>query len=108
MKLSQIVQARTRLRVKNGRGRVVKAEGGKEFKSLLAKNPEHKNVKLDPKMRKKILMAIWKKYKTIGDGLMKGGKRKIMDAADGYQSYILEEMSDGELLAFGRWKGIIR
>jgi hypothetical protein len=86
----------------------VQAGNGKQFQSLLDKNPAHKTVKLDPAMRKKVLMAIWKKYKQMGDGMMLGGKRKVMDAADGYATYLLEDMSDGELLAFGRWKGIIR
>lgn len=85
-----------------------RAAGGGAFKRLLASNPEHKNVKLDPKVRKKALMAIYKKYKQMGDGSIKGGKHEIMDAGDGYQHYTLEDMSDGELVAFGKWKGIFR
>ena len=80
---------------------------GEEFKSFLAKSPD-KDKKLDPKMRKKVLMAIYKKYKQMGDGMIRNKKHQIMDAADGYETYVLEDMSDGELLSFGRWKKIIR
>jgi len=96
-----------RLRIKQGRGRRVQATGS-AFKRLLAENPAHKTVKLNPQVRQKVLRAIFKKYKEMGDGsLTKDRKHDIMDAADGYQHYILEDMTDGELLAYGRWKGII-
>lgn len=96
-----------KLRINRGRGRRVQGSGT-AFKRLLSENPAHKTVKLNPQMRQKVLSTIYKKYKQMGDGsLNKERKHEIMDAADGYQHYVLEDMTDGELLAYGRWKGII-
>jgi hypothetical protein len=96
-----------KLRIKRGRGRRVQGSGT-AFKRILSENPTHKTVKLNPQMRQKLLLAVFKKYKGMGDGsLNKERKHEIMDAGDGYQRYVLEDMTDGELLTFGRWKGII-
>jgi len=81
--------------------------GGEKFQSYLATSP-HKDKTLDPKMRKKVLMTIYKKYKQMGDGMIRSKKHMIMDAADGYKTYYLEDMGDGELYSFGVWKNIIR
>jgi hypothetical protein len=81
--------------------------GGEKFQSYLNKSPD-KDKKLDPKQRKKVLMTIYKKSKGMGDGMIRNKKHMIMDAADGYKTYYLEDMTDGELLAFARWKGLIR
>lgn len=102
-----------KLRISNGKGTKLPeriAGPGPKFKAFLAKVPGAGTYKFKgPAVRKKVLSALWKKYKSMGDGMtLPGKKHKIMDAADGYATYVLEDMSDGELLSFAKWKGIVR
>jgi len=102
-----------KLNISNGRGKKLPeriAGPGPKFKAFLAKVPGAGSYKFKaPAVRKKVLSALWKKYKSMGDGMtLPGKKHKIMDAADGYATYVLEDMSDGELLSFAKWKGLVR
>jgi hypothetical protein len=78
---------------------------GHRFQQELSK--VDKNMKVTPQIRKKVFAAVWKKYKSIGDGLLLGGKHVIMDAPDGYHRYTMEDMTDAELITFARWKKIL-
>ena len=82
-------------------------EYGHKFKSFLDSHSDlsHHSLGAD---RNKVLMAIYKKWKSVGDAMIRGGKHQIMDATDGYVSYVLEDMSDGELYAFAKWKGLFK
>ena len=51
-----------------------------------------------PKDRKKVLMAVYKRFARIGDGSIRGGKHRVLHAAtDGFHTYVLEDMTDADL-----------
>lgn len=52
---------------------------------------------MSPADRKKKVMEIFKRFKGMGDGLIRGGKHQIMLAAEGYETVVLEDASDEEL-----------
>jgi hypothetical protein len=52
---------------------------------------------LAPAARKKMVMDIFKRFKDMGDGLLRGGKHQVMLAAEGYNTVVLEDADDAEL-----------
>jgi len=71
------------------------------------------SVTMTPENRKKIFAAVWKKYKSMGDGRITGGKHLVFDAAGSAvvprnTTKALEDMTDDQLVSFAREKGILR
>lgn len=56
-----------------------------------------KMASLAPPERKKLILEIFKKFKMMGDGTIRGGKHEIHLAAEGYTLVLLEDASDDEL-----------
>lgn len=50
-----------------------------------------------PADRKKKIMAIFKRFKGVGDGMVSGGKHKIMIAPEDHEIVVLEDASDEEI-----------
>lgn len=50
-----------------------------------------------PADRKKKIAAIFKRFKGVGDGMVSGGKHKIMLAAEDYETVVLEDATDEEI-----------
>jgi hypothetical protein len=59
--------------------------------------PLLKGAAMSPPDRKKKVMDIFKRFKSLGDGLVTGGKHKIMLAAEGYETVVLEDAPDEEI-----------
>jgi len=60
-----------------------------------------------PKDRKKLLMALYKKFKRVGDAYIRGGKHIIFDAIK-IANHTLEDLTDGELRKIALEKGVLR
>jgi len=64
---------------------------------------------VSPADRKKVLMALFKKFKSMGDGkVISGGKHNVMLATEGYRTVTLETLPDDEILRLARKHGILR
>lgn len=63
---------------------------------------------IKPSDRKKVLMALYKKFKTIGDGAIRGGKHVVMLATEGYRTIALEDQPDDEIIRLARKYGILK
>ena len=62
----------------------------------------------NPGDRKKVLMAIYKKFKSMGDGQIKGDEHTVFLATEDHKTVALEDTSDTELIAMARKYGILR
>ena len=74
------------------------------IRCLPSKQAFHKS--FNEKDRKKLISAVFKGFKKVGDAKKIGGNHKVIDAADGFKSYALDDMSDDELKALAKKKGI--
>lgn len=52
---------------------------------------------MPPADRKKKVAEIFKRFKGIGDGMVRGGKHKILIAVEGHNTVVLEDASDEEI-----------
>lgn len=59
--------------------------------------PEIKEAATSPADRKKKIAEIFKRFKGMGDGMVSGGEHKIMLAAEGYETVVLEDAPDEEI-----------
>jgi len=53
---------------------------------------------IQPADRKKVLMALFKRFKSMGDGRVVAGKHLVMLATEGYKTVTLEDLSDDEII----------
>lgn len=67
------------------------------FQAMVLRVARSVTASMSPSERKKMVMDLFKRFKGMGDGAVKGGKHEIFLAAEGYETRVLEDADDAEL-----------